>query len=281
MEGWIRFRNLQASPRAFGFAVCCLIVLAGCGPESNTPRLRITGASTVYPIVELAKAEFRDTYGVRLEAQAGGSTRGFEDTLAGRNDLGAMARELTEEESARVKSFPIAYDGVGIIVHGSNTVENLSTDDLKKIYRKEITNWLDVGGSDEKIVAVNKAEGHATLEVFLQHTGLDRTQIQADAVGGDNAQVIRLVANSYGAVGYVSMGEVIEAAAIGMQVRLVKLDGVEPTIDHVADESYPLRRTLYLVSKGEPSSNARQLIEFLHSDPGKQVITRGNYVPLP
>ncbi|MGY0216500.1 phosphate ABC transporter substrate-binding protein [Endozoicomonadaceae bacterium StTr2] len=257
-----------------------MVLLSGCGRDT-TSQLNITGASTVYPIIEMAKEGFTKQHDIRLNVQAGGSTRGFEDTLAGRNDFGAMARDLTAEEAAQVEIVPIAYDGIGIVVHASNPLESITTETLQRIYRKEITNWSQLGGPNEPIVAVNKADGHATLKVFMKHAGLTRDEIKADVVAGDNAQVIRVAANTKGAVAYVSMGEVIEAAAIGMELKLVKLDGIEPTIEQVASETYPLRRTLYLVSKAPPAGNASLLLQFLGSEEGKQIIKRGNYVPLP
>ena len=70
----------------------------------------------------MAAEELRRTKGLNVMGQGGGSTRGFEDCIAGRNSLGAMARELTPEEKAQVIAFPIAYDGVGIVVHASNQI---------------------------------------------------------------------------------------------------------------------------------------------------------------
>ncbi len=217
---------------------------------------------------------------LEVEAQAGGSTRGFEDTVAGRNDLGAMARDPTPEEEARIVKLPIAYDGVGVVVHASNPVAGVTTGDLRQIYARQIRNWSELGGADEEIVAVSKAAGHATLETFLRHTGLARSRLEADVVGGDNAQIIRVVANTEGAVGYVSLGEVIHAIEIGMPLKLLELDGVEPTLEAVAAETYPMYRTLYLVSKHEPRGAARELIDFLRSAAGRRVIEKGRYVPL-
>ena len=59
-----------------------------------------------------------------------------------------MARELTPEEKAQVIAFPIAYDGVGIVVHASNQIAAVTTDDLRRIYRKQVTNWSDFGGQN-------------------------------------------------------------------------------------------------------------------------------------
>ena len=266
------------------FLALCFIcgLYPGCGRGGDRlTRVRVTGASTLYPIVQLAAEELKRDGVIQVEAQAGGSTRGFEDTLAGRNDLGAMARELTAEEARQVLRFPIAYDGIGVVVHASNPLTSLTTNDLRRVYRKEITNWKEFGGTTADIVAVTKAEGHATLESFLNHTGLSRQEVKADVACGDNAQVIRVVANTVNAIAYVSLGEVLHAMEIGMPLKMVQLDGIAPTVESVADGSYPMSRTLYLVSKEEPAGGSLALLEFLGSQRGRAIIERGRYVPLP
>ena len=101
-----------------------------------------------------------------------------------------------------------------------------------------------------------------------------------DVTAGDNAQVIRVIANTANAIGYVSLGEVIKAAEAGQPVRLVKLNGIEPVMENVTNKTYPLFHPLYLISKGEPQGGSRVLLDFLRSPEGKAIIRQGNYVPL-
>src|SRR4030095_3126862 len=101
-----------------------------------------------------------------------------------------------------------------------------------------------------------------------------------DVTAGDNAQVIRVIANTANAIGYVSLGEVIKAAEAGQPVRLVRFNGIEPVMENVTNKNYPLIHTLYLISKGEPQGGSRVLLDFLRSPEGKAIIRQGNYVPL-
>lgn len=260
----------------------CLSFGSGCGPAAGTDDLqvRVSGASTVYPIIVMAGEELARRGTAEVRAQAGGSTRGFEDTVAGRNDLGAMARDLTPQEADQVLQFPIALDGVGVVVHAANPITELTTEDLRRIYRKDIHDWSQLGAAAGSIVAVTKAAGHATLETFLEHTDLDPAELEVDVVGGDNAQVIRVVANTTQAIGYVSLGEVLHSIEIGMPLRLVALDGVEPTLEAVASGDWPMVRTLYLVSLEHPSGASKTILDFLSSAAGRRIIERGKYAPL-
>jgi phosphate transport system substrate-binding protein len=273
-------KRLPLSLAASLFALGALFA-SGCRrPQSE--QVVVTGASTVYPIVERAAEELRRTKGLDIMAQGGGSTRGFEDCIAGRNRLGAMARELTPAEKAQVIVFPIAYDGVGIVVHETNPIVGLTTEELRQIYRKQVTHWTSFGGRNERIVVVHKAEGHALREVFMNYTGLtpDEMTRHTDVTVGDNAQVIRVIANTANAIGYVSLGEVIKAAEEGQLVRLTKLNGIEPVMENVTDKTYPLFHPLYLISKAEPQGGSRVLLDFLRSPEGKAIIRQENYVPL-
>jgi phosphate transport system substrate-binding protein len=258
-----------------------LAVFTGC-PRHRTEQVVVTGASTVYPIVQMAAEELRRSKGLEISGQGGGSTRGFEDCMAGRNNLGAMARELTAEEKAQVQVYPIAYDGVGIILHSSNKMAAITTEELRQIYRKQITNWSHFGGPEMPIVVVHKAEGHALREVFMKHLEFtpDEMTKYTDVVAGDNAQVIRVISNTAGAIGYVSLGEVIKAAETGLPVRLVKFNGIEPVMANVTNKSYPLFHPLSLVSKGEPTGGSKVLLDYLRTPEGKAIIRQGNYVPL-
>jgi phosphate transport system substrate-binding protein len=263
------------------FVAPALLLLNACH-RRQMEQIVVTGASTVYPIVQMAAEELRRTKGLDVMAQGGGSTRGFEDCIAGRSSLGAMARELTPEEKAQVIAFPIAYDAVGIVVHASNQIAGVTTEQLRQIYRKQITNWSSFGGRNDRIVVVQKAEGHATREVFMKYTGLSPEEMTSntDVTAGDNAQVIRVIANTANAIGYVSLGEVIKAAETGQPVRLVKFNGIEPVMENVTNKTYPLFHPLYLISKGEPRGGGRVLLDFLRSPEGKAIIRHGNYVPL-
>jgi phosphate transport system substrate-binding protein len=272
-----KLRTLVLAASLFALA----LFPSGCR-RPQAEQVVVTGASTVYPIVQMAGEELRRTKGLNVMGQGGGSTRGFEDCIAGRNSLGAMARELTPEEKAQVLAFPIAYDGVGIVVHASNQIVGVTTDDLRRIYRKQVTNWSDFGGQNASIVVVHKAEGHALREVFMNYTGLTPDEMTkfTDVTAGDNAQVIRVIANTANAIGYVSLGEVIKAAEAGQPVRLVVFNGIEPVMENVTNKTYPLFHPLYLISKGEPKGGSRVLLDFLRGPEGKAIIRQGNYVPL-
>ncbi|MHC4877886.1 MAG: phosphate ABC transporter substrate-binding protein [Planctomycetota bacterium] len=233
-------------------------------PAGLSGKLVLTGSSTVAPLAAEIGRRFEVEHpDVRVDVQTGGSSRGIADALSGVADLGMASRALKpDEEQQGLVSHAIAIDGVSIIVNAGNPVTDLTKSDVVALFTGEITNWSAVGGSDVDVVVVNKAEGRATLEVFLQHFELNNEDIQADVVVGDNQHGIKTVAGNPLAIGYVSIGAAQSEAEQGTPLRLVPVDGIRPTAQNVASGKFPVTRPLLLLSKGQPMGLAAAFVEF-------------------
>ncbi|MDQ6992227.1 MAG: phosphate ABC transporter substrate-binding protein [Mariprofundus sp.] len=243
-------------------------------------HLVLTGSSTVAPLaLEIGKRFEKLNQGVRVDVQTGGSSRGVNDARMKLADIGMASRALKANESD-LTAIKIANDGITIILHSSNRVANLSDEQIVAIYTGKIRNWREVGGSDQPITVVNKAEGHSTLELFLHHFHLKNSQVKADAVIGDNEQGIKTVAANRGAIGYVSIGTASYDAEHGVPIQLLPMNGVTATIEHVRDASFPLSRPLNLVVNGKPGELAQRFINFARSPAVTDLVESLYFVPL-
>lgn len=239
-------------------------------------RLVLTGSSTMAPLaLEIGKRFEQRNPGVRVDVQAGGSSRGIADTRAGLADIGMVSRALRRQENDLVP-YAIALDGVGIILHRDNPVASLSDGQIRAIYTGRIANWREVGGRDVPVTVVNKAEGRATLEVFLRHFGLKNSAVEPDVVIGDNQQGIKTVAGNPGAIGYVSIGTAGFEAARGTPVKLLPLEGIAASVENLRDGSFPASRPLNLVTRTAPPPLARRFIDFAQSEATDDIV-RGQY----
>lgn len=253
-------------------------------PKSEAAtRYLVTGASTIAPILQKVaeRLEAQDPR-LRIEVETGGTGRGIKDTKESLNDLGMASRDLTAEELTGVEAVPIALDGVAMIVHASNPLDELTREQVVAIYKGEITDWSGVGGPPGDITVVNKAEGRSTLEVFLKNFGLEASAVKADVIIGDNAQGVRLVQGDAQALGYVSIGDAQRAAESGVPIKLLRYKGVVPSVATVTDGTYPIRRTLYvLFRQGEGRGEIGQrILDFLESPEGCAVVEELSFVPL-
>ncbi len=253
-------------------------VVVGCDTASHQ-KLSITGSSTLAPLAsEIAKRYEASHPGTRVDVQAGGSSRGIADARSGTAQIGLVSRALKPEE-ADLQATTIAIDGIALIVNGANPVRILSDDQIRAIYTGALTNWRQVGGLDAPITVVNKAEGRSTLELFLEHFGLDSRQIKASVVIGDNQQGILTVAADPHALGYVSIGTASQEAKAGMAIRLLPLAGIAPSPENVRSGRYPLSRPLNLVIQPPAAAGVAPFLAFARSPEVHDLVEAQFFVP--
>ena len=243
-------------------------------------KLSMTGSSTVAPLaLEIAKRFESQNPGVRIDVQTGGSGRGIADARNGTADVGLVSRSLKADESD-FQGHTIALDGVAVILHKSNPVGNLSNAQIVGIYTGTIQNWKEVGGKDQKITVVNKAEGRSTLELFAQYFGLKNSQIKAQVVIGDNQQGIKTVAGNPGAIGYVSIGSAEFEIENGVPLKMLSMNGVKPNTENVRNGSFPLSRALLLVTKGTDTDLRKKFLSFAKSPAVYDLVKEQYFVPI-
>lgn len=245
-----------------------------------TGKLVITGASTLAPLIAEIGKRFESLHPtVRIDVQTGGSSRGIADARQGLADIGMVSRSMKEDERD-LSAFPIARDGVCIILHQENPVRALTDGQVIAIYTGQITNWSAVGGTDAPITVVTKAEGRSTLEVFLRYFTLKNVDVKAHVVIGDNEQGVKTVAGNRHAIGYVSIGTAEYDAAHGVPIQLLPIKGVAASTESVRKGLFPLSRPLHLVTRAAPSGLAKAFIEYAQSKAVYDLIRQQYFVPL-
>lgn len=272
--------------RRFALVLTGALLLLGAslalrGSGQTSPRtLVITGSSTVAPlVVEIVKRFEAQNPGTRIDVQTGGSSRGIADARRGLADVGMVSRALKPTETDLI-SHSIARDGICLIVHRENPITTLSRAQVIAIYTGKIERWSQVGGADNPITVVHKAAGRSTHELFLKFFDLADSAVRADVVIGDNEAGIKTVAGNPLAVGYVSIGTAEYSAGAGSAIRLLPARGVAASTRSVREGSYPLLRVLNLVTHGEPSGLARDLIAFAQGPDVHDLIASQAFVPM-
>ena len=268
-------------------AACALVV--GCSESGSTVfdsdrltgELTLTGSSTVAPVAtEIARRFEAEHPDVRVNVQAGGSSRGIADAERGTADIGMSSRALYDDEATKLDGHAIARDGVGIIVHADNPVTSFTAAEVVDLFTGRIDNWRALGGEDRPVTVIHKSAGRATRAVFLDRLGLDAAAIEADSIVGSNQQGMLAVAGQRGAIGYVSIGHAEQEIAGGVDLRLAALDGIAPNHANVTGGAWPISRPLVLVTpRGELSGLERAFIDFARSPAARDLIAGFGYVP--
>ena len=259
--------------------LCTICSLDASLAQADGHKLVITGSSTMAPLVAEIGKRFETRHpGVRIDVQTGGSSRGIADVINGVADIGMASRALKSQEQ-HLHGSVIAQDGITIILHRSNPVQELTDDQIRAIYTGGITHWNQVGGLDAPITVVNKAEGRSTLELFLDYFHLSNRDVHAHVVIGDNEQGIKTVAGNPNAIGYVSIGTAQYDATHGIPIRLLPLQHIPATIETVREGTFPLSRPLTLVTKSLPTGLIKTFIDFAQSSQVHDLILKQYFVP--
>jgi phosphate transport system substrate-binding protein len=259
------------------------LLLAGVGVAFyglGRKTIVLTGASTIAPLAaEMGKVFEASHPGIRVDVQTGGSSRGVNDTRSGANSIGMVSRPLKDDEKDLI-AFPIALDGITVILNAKNPVSSLTREQIVAIYTGKITNWKDVGGPDAPITVVNKAEGRSTLELFCSFFKLKNSDIKAHVVIGDNEQGIKTVVGNVHSIGYVSVGTAEYDAGQGAEIKLLPIDGVPASSANISNGTFPLARPLNLITKSPPEGIVKEFLEFATSDKVNGMIREQSFVPL-
>lgn len=249
--------------------------------RKETTHIVLTGSSTVAPLVsEIARLFEKVHPEIQIDVQMGGSSRGIADARRGLADIGLVSRDLNNNEKD-LKAFPIAFDGITVILHKNNPVKKLSDTEIIAIYQGRIKNWKKVGGRDAPITVVNKSEGHSTLVLFTRYFKLKNTEIRPNIIIGDNAQGIKIVSGNPDAIAYVSIGAAAFEVALGTRIKLLPLADISPTLANVQNGRFPIRRPLNLVTKEKPERWVLRFIQFARSKEVRPLIQEQHFVPLP
>lgn len=232
--------------------------------------ISLAGSTSMEKLCEAMMEGFKEKYpNVTVTTEYTGSGAGIESLTAGQVDIGDASRKLHDDEKANgIVDNIVAIDGIAVIVDKDNAVKDLKKDDLAKIYTGEISNWKDLGGSDESIVVIGRESGSGTRDAFEELVDVkDKCKYaqELDSTGG----VLAKVAATPGSIGYISLD------ALDDTVNGVSLDGAEPTEENILAGKYALQRPFVMATKGEISEQndlVKTWFEYVQSDEGQEIV---------
>ena len=248
-------------------------------PEKLQGKIRLAGSSTMAPLVQALGKRFRALHpDVIIEVEMGGSSRGIHDVREGLCNIGMVARPLDDNERELI-GFPIARDGVCLVVHKDNPVKSLSSEQVVGIYTGKITNWKEAGGGDALITAVNRVEGQAVTELFIQFFKIKSADFKVARGVGDNEEGIKAVVENPNAIVYMSVGEADIRVGQGVPIKSLLMDGITATSRNIRNGHFPIQRPLMLVMRTLPSGLMKAFIDFALSPSATEIIRECSFVP--
>jgi phosphate transport system substrate-binding protein len=276
-------RSLAAAVLAAGVVLSSSVQPASAA-EQKTLHWVGCGISKKAFMAELAAAYEKKT-GIKIVLEGGGATKGIRQVSARQVQLGGSCRHTLENagtispvpEERRVIMTPVAWDALAVIVNKDNPVKDISLEQIRKIYKGQLTNWKELGGND------------APIELYVRKgkiSGVGRTARELIFANYDEEFVGTYVVKSSGPLekGIVKnlngIGITGVSSARKRDVKILTLEGKEPSYENIASGGYLLYRPLYVVTHLQDRDPAvKNFVTFAHSEEGKQVIRSVGTVP--
>lgn len=280
--------------------ISLIVLIGGCGPlgpnesGAQVESIDIKGSDTMVNLaLGWAEAYQKDHPEVELAVTGGGSGTGIAALINNSVDIANASRRIKPEEIAEAKSkgvtpveFIAARDAIGIIVHPSNPVSELTLKQLSDIYSGKITNWKELGGEDRPIVRLSRESNSGTHVYFLEEVVRlgdkeNKTLFSANTLLLPSSEVIvNEVRQNPNAIGYDGLGYIPDDLKI---IAVAENPGdpyVLPSIATVNDKSYPIARDLYIYTPGEPTGAVKAYIEWILGAEAQVIVAEQGFVPI-
>ena len=229
----MKLKNIIKATVGVAAAAALALTLVGCGgsgsgnsgdqqkPAELSGTISTNGSTSMEKVIgSLSEAFMADNSGVTVTYDATGSGTGIECASNGSADLGLASRDLKPEEIG-LKTVTVALDGIAVVVNENCGVDDLSLEQIAKIFTGKIKNWSELGGADKEIACIGRENGSGTRDGFESITGTEDACKLAQELTSTGA-VLTAVASSENAIGYASLSAVEGQAGI----KSLTVDGV-------------------------------------------------------
>ena len=243
--------------------------------EELSGTLSMNGSTSMEKVIKAVNGAFMEkNKGVTVNLNLTGSGTGIQEASEGKCDIGNSSRKLKDEEAEKLDATVVGLDGIALVVNPVNKLEDISLEDLAKVYSGEITNWKELGGDDKAIVVIGREDGSGTRDGFESIVMGDKEPKYAQELESTGS-VINAVATTDGAIGYASLANVDET------VKALKVGGIEATEENVKSGAYEVQRPFICATlKGSDHKLVKAYLDFILSEEGQALVLAQGAVPV-
>ncbi|MBN2206621.1 MAG: phosphate ABC transporter substrate-binding protein [Candidatus Aminicenantes bacterium] len=268
-------RRLRFLRRSGGADVLLIAVLggallaSGCSRGASGGGLTVAGSTSIQPFADHWAEIYQKLHpDLVVNVQGGGSSAGIQAARSGAAQIGMSSRELKPDEKD-LTAFVVARDGLAVIVHPANPLDDIGLDGVRAVFAGRIGSWDELGRGSGRITVVTREEGSGTRGAF-QEMVMRKGRIAREAIVEDSNGTVRaIVAQDPHAIGYISLG------LVDPTVKALALDGVDASDANILAGRYALVRPFLFVTSGTPRPDAQAFLDFILSDDGQELVESG------
>lgn len=250
------------------FFLLCVLLLAGCGVTVEPPApvvVRFAAGESTFALAEAIGAEINaEQPQITVEGDIANATLALAQLAAGEVDFAVVSTLPPGAEQFR--QVPVARQGVAIIVHPDNPLDNLTLLELQRLYAGSVFDWRDVQGMAGDVQPVVRERGSGIRAVFEQQImNGDRVTPNARVLPNSRA-VVDFVAQNPSAIGYVSQ------VLVSDQVKVLAVEDITPAPETVANGAYPLTHLVYVLTVPDPQPEVLSLLKLFSDKKGQDIV---------
>ncbi len=239
------------------------------------------GSTALQPLIEAAaKAYSTKCANGKIQVQGGGSGTGLTQVFGGGATIGnsdIFAEERDGIDAKMLKDYQVVVQAFAMAVNPMVTVTSLTQDQVISIFTGKATNWKEVGGSDLKIVVVNRPSSSGTRATFKKYGLKGASEAQGIALTEDSSGAVsQAIKDTPGAIGYLGLAYF----TTNKDLKPLKFNGKDPSVENISDDSYPIWSYGHMYTKGDATGLAKAFIDYIMSDDiQKTVVPQLGYIP--
>lgn len=200
------------------------------------------------------------------------TVRGYKAIVDGETDILFCAgpseeqKQYAEERGVELVYVPVGLEAFVFFVNENNPIDELSVDEIRKIYAGEYQNWSQVGGADRVINPITRLKGSGSQTTFEAFMGECEIGMKSPlAIGGAS-------------IGF-SFRYYMDGIVENDSVKMLSLNGVYPSAENIRNRSYPIVAQFYAIYRSDnENENIPTLIDWILSDEGQELIEQSGYV---
>ena len=273
--------------RAGLFVFVGLILSWGLGPPpavaadmSLTGKLTISVTGREQAVFEKASVKFEKLHPrVRVRFAATDGADPLAALAESSADIAVVGRTPKPEEQDWTGTI-VGWEGIAIMVNASNRMQEVTLKQVTDLFSGTVKTWDELGGLEARITIVNREEGKGVRPYLEQLLSLSGKFVNGKGVVEPDKEAIRVISGNLNAVSYVNLSAGVGNVSVGVPIRLLAINKVDPEPANVSSGAYPLRRPIVVVTKTPPSPVVKAFVDFMLDKEGQKTVQEEDFVPL-